>query len=235
MEEDVRGMITILAAVVGGLLAISGQVVARLLREWGDVRVKVHAWEVIYPEGVNSGGTRTVHVAVPGYSPYHKDPDQYQVVTASYSLSLELFNEKDLDTALQDVGVIFYKGQKVAAEGDLLAKDAPRRGLSLGERLRREPRDSSWPRRAEELLEAPPTTVDLPSRRTTRLTLSGEIGGTAGLEVMRSSRAALKASFPNGKTFVKEIAVLEGTSDIYGDEWRVTVEEPRRRWRRSFS
>ncbi|QIN82795.1 hypothetical protein GBA63_09135 [Rubrobacter tropicus] len=216
-----------MGAVVGSLLTIAGQAALRVLREWGDVRIKVHAWEVTYPEGVNSGGTRTVNTAVPGYSPYDKNPEHYQSVTASYSISLELFNEKDLDTALQGIGVTFYKGNEVAAEGDLLDKDAPRRGLSLGDRMRREVRsheDYSRPRRAEEFLEAPTTTVDLPSRRTVRLTLSGEIDGAAGLEVMRSSRVTLNASFPNGSRFSKEIAVLVGTSDITGDEWQLTVE-----------
>jgi hypothetical protein len=48
-------MTTILAAIVGGLLAMSSQLVMRLLREWGDVRVRIDAWEVTYPQGVNTG------------------------------------------------------------------------------------------------------------------------------------------------------------------------------------
>lgn len=223
-------MTTILAAIVGGLLAISGQLVMRLLREWGDIRVRVGAWEVTYPEGVNTGGTKVINVAVPGYYPYHKEPDKYRTVTASYSLHLELFNEKDLGTALQGIGVVFYKDNEVAAEGDLMPTDARSRvnHVVVGSHA-----GSTEPRRAEELLPEPPATVDLPSRRTTRLTLSGEISGESGLEVMRSTRAALKGYFPNNAPFLKDIAVLEETSE-HGDKWRLLREEPRGRLRRFF-
>ncbi len=233
----------LVSAVVGGLIVLAGQLWLRVLREYGDVRLKVYAWQVIYPEAFNQHGNPVRHPAVVGTGGYNTDPDQYQTVTASYSIVLELFNERDLETALLDVGVIFYKGDnadEVAAEGDLRNKDAPPRGRPIGERLYRDPpsshEDLSRIRQAEELMDEPGTTLDLPSRRSTRITLIGEIEGKAGLEVMRSTRATLTATFPDGRAFIKEIGILQRSSPIYGEEWSLTVEEPRRRpwWRRVF-
>lgn len=227
-------MITILAAVVGGLLTILGQVVLRVLREWGDVRVRIDGWQVVYPEAVTADWTQTRHIniAVPGFHPYIRDREMYRSITASYSLSALLFNEKDVDTSLHELSVVFYDGDGGEVEGVLrpAGSSVPptpmekiQRSAAVGQ--------GTEPRRAEEFLYETPVSIDLPSRRSARLTVSGEVSGEQGKQVMGSQRVALKGSFPNGGPFRREIAVLEEVSE-HGDRWRTAREEPRSRWRR---
>jgi hypothetical protein len=225
-------MTEILAAVMGGLLTILGGVFQRVIQEWGDVRVRVEGWEVIYPEAITADETRTrhIHVAVPGFTPYIKDVEKYSSITASYSLSVQLFNEKGIGTSLQGLAVVFYRDGGPEIEGQLRAAgtSAP---LDPLERIRAHysPERAADPHRAEEFIAEPSVSVDLPPRQSTTLSVSGEVSGESGREVMKSDRAALKGSFPNGRPFRKEIAVLEETSE-QGDKWRTMREEPRKRW-----
>lgn len=230
-------MITLIAAVVGGILTIGGQVVVRIvswvLRDVGDVLLNAYEWQVIYPEGVNEGGTRVIGVAVPGGN-YRKDPDAYPMVTASYALSFELFNEKDVDTALQELHVVFYRGDEEMVTGELLKPGASSRMMTIGERLRRKPRPQGIgdPYEAEELLVGPPTSLELPSRKPVYQTLIGKIEGESGRKVMRSDRASIEGYFPDGRKFSKQIALLTETSELYGDTWNLTREQPRNRFQR---
>lgn len=228
-------MITILAAVVGGLLTILGGLFQRAMREWGEVRVAMNGWQLVFPEAITADETRTrhVHVAVPGYTPYIREPDKYSSITASYSLSADLFNEKDVGTSLRDITVVFQSadGSK-ETEGPLwpTGREAPPDPSERHQRLY-SAENSSVPRRAEEFLPDPTASLDLPPRSNVVLRMSGKVTGEAGCEVMRSERADLRGFFPNGKPFRKEIAVLEEFTEN-GDRWRTTREQAQPRWRK---
>lgn len=230
-------MITILAAVVGGLLTILGGLFQRAMREWGEVRVAMNGWQVVFPEAITADETRTrhVHVAVPGYTPYIREPDKYSSITASYSLSADLFNEKDVGTSLRDMMVVFQSADGKETEGPLwpTGREAPSNPSERHQRLYSAEK-SSVPRRAEEFLPDPTVFLDLPPRSNVVLRMSGKVTGETGREVMKSERAYLRRFFPNGKPFRKEIAVLEEIKED-GDRWRTAQEQSQPRWRRLLS
>jgi hypothetical protein len=87
----------IVAALIGGGLALTGLVVERLLRTWGRLWCEVSDWELTFMSGEKVGGTLQEFVP--------ERPEEAK--WARYSVHLDLFNGKEIPVGLRDISIVF--------------------------------------------------------------------------------------------------------------------------------
>lgn len=108
-----------------------------------------------------------------------------QVRFMTYSFTVKLFNEKDVNSGLRDVAIVFH--------------------LSDGRRMVRTSPDLSTRRQVEEgTVTEPLEVINLPSRQWVSLDLFGTI--SADMEFLaQAERAEFRGYFPTGRVFRREI------------------------------
>jgi hypothetical protein len=110
VEEDVRGMNSnILAALIGGGLALAGLLVERLLRSLGRLWCEPWGWTL-------------VPVARRGRAKVATRVTEEETKYFSYSGKLDFFNGKEIPVGLRDVRVVFVCDDGV--EVDSIPSDA---------------------------------------------------------------------------------------------------------------
>jgi hypothetical protein len=170
-------MTAILAAIVGGfvgsLLTLVGEIALRALRQRGEVRCEVRGWRVVplIPDGPSGYRFPGPSEKVPGH-----------VGPAHCYFRVYFFNEKDVDTALLDLGVMFrWKGGATTSVPVL-------EGTS------------------EQLMFSEVPVLDLPSRRAVWSDMVTTITDEQGKRTSEAERMELRGYFPDGELFQKVIA-----------------------------
>ena len=108
----------------------------------------------------------------------------------SWEVDLRFFNQKDEPTGLHAISLAFVDG-----EGDDAVVGPLRKGVSGRTRQLRSP-----------LAEGPPQDMlDLPSQQWALKRISAKTRGADGLTSLRWERIEVRAEYPNGKPYVKEI------------------------------
>lgn len=173
-------MTAILAAIVGGfvgsLLTLLGQIALRALRQRGEVRCEIRGWRVVPLVPNGPGGYR------------HTDPSEEvtnHVGPARGYFRVYFFNEKDVDTALLDVGIVFFWKGGVTASVPVLEGGS------------------------EQLTFTEVPVLDLPSRKAIWKDMIVCVTNEEGKRVSEVERVELRGYFPNGKLFREEIATPE--------------------------
>ncbi len=158
---------------VGGLFALGGVLLGAVMRRVGRVHCEVRGWRVVPLLREETGGYR--HIGANESVPFCYDGP------ANCYFRVYFFNERDLDTALLDVGVAFRW------EGGSAASFPVIEGTS------------------DQLMPKGVSALELPSRKAVTKDMMLIIANREGRRLMEPETVELRGYFPDGELFTKVI------------------------------